>query len=600
MAGSRRRNDLPLADYGIVGDGVTAALIATDGSVDWLCHGRFDGPAVFCRLLDFERGGFFRIAPATGFRSSQHYVGHTNVLVTDFECAAGAIRLTDFMPLARRDGSVLLRRLEGLAGELEIELDFFPTFDFARGASRVEATTEGCQACSSGDMLRLACPPPLTVRPDRATGTFRLAAGQTRWFALTHGATPPDPADAPRLLEATLEAWRAWSDQGEYAPAYEDVLRRTALLLKLLVHSSSGAVVAAPTTSLPEVIGGSRNWDYRFTWPRDASWVVSSLMDLGYHDESMAFIHWLGSLELEGDRPFVCYDPEGRPPSSEEELGHLRGYRGSRPVRVGNAASAQDQHDAFGEVIAAIHLCSDEMAAMRPLSPSLWQLVAHLAERALLHWEHPDRGLWEVRDRPRRFLSSALLCWVALDRALRIARRDGLDGPLDRWRAGRARIRSTILEIGFDPEVGAFTRAFGETDLDASALLLSRYGILPADDPRLIKTVDLVRHQLSAGEGLLYRYVAPDGLPGTEGAFTACSFWLVDCLARQGRVNEAHTVFERVVGYTSNLGLLSEQIDPHSRTLLGNYPQAFTHLALISAAVALAEAERGHAVERGP
>jgi len=350
-------------------------------------------------------------------------------------------------------------------------------------------------------------------------------------------------------------------------------------------------MVAAPTTSLPETLGGGRNWDYRFTWLRDASWLVSALMDLGYHDESMAFIDWLETLHLGDGTPSVFYDLDGRVPKDEQELRHLRGYRRSLPIRVGNAAAGQDQHDVFGEVVSAIHMCSEAMPSMRPLRPGLWNLVTALADKAAAHWEHADHGMWEVRHRPRHFLSSKLLSWAALDRALAIARRDGLPAPMARWRDARDRARHVMLGEGFDPALGSFRRALDEPELDAAALLLPRYGLLPADDPRLVRTVEAVRHHLSAGDGLIRRYVADDGLPGSEGAFTACSFWLVDCLARQQRLDEARAIFEGVAAHASDVGLLSEEICPMSGELLGNYPQAFTHLALIRAATSIARAE---------
>ncbi|MGQ0815005.1 MAG: glycoside hydrolase family 15 protein [Gemmatimonadota bacterium] len=596
---NHRRADLPLSDYGIIGDGLTAALVALDGSIDWLCYGRFDGPAVFCRLLDKERGGFLQVAPTTEFNSTQRYVGNTNVLATEFECATGKVRLTDCMPVGIVAKPVILRKVEGLSGDVDIGVTFVPTFDFARANIKIELAPGGCRARASKATLRLECPASMTNVAGGVTGSFPLSAGETRWVIVTHGTPPLDEAVAERALRSTLDNWERWSAKGDYPRPYDDLLRRSALLLKLLIYSPNGAMVAAPTTSLPEVPGGVRNWDYRFTWLRDASWVVSSLMELGYHNESMAFIDWLETLDLGSGTPSVLYDVDGEVPSVEQELQHLRGYRGARPVRIGNAAAMQDQHDVFGEVIAAIHMCSESVPSMRPLRPELWKLVTALADKAAAHWEHADHGVWEVRDHPRQFLSSKRLCWTALDRALSMARRDGLSGPLAHWSAERARLNQVVLSSGFDRNLGAFTRALGEPDLDASALLLPRNGMLPVEDSRVASTVEVVRDRLSADTGLLRRYVAPDGLPGIEGAFTACSFWLVDCLARQGRVDDAHGVFESVVAYASDLGLMSEQINPESGELLGNYPQALTHLALIGAADAIDKAERGQPVEPG-
>lgn len=585
---ARRCRELPLSEYALIGDGTTAALVATDGSIDWLCYGRFDGPAVFLRLLDCDRGGYLEVAPEGDFRSSQRYVGHTNVLATEFECDAGSMRITDAMPLDLDAGPVLLRKLEGLSGEVPVRLEFMPTFDFARASTEIELAPAGCTATGSGSTLRLSCPAPMTRRAGAATSSFRLGAGQTRWIVLTHGTPPLCDDAADRALKATLDEWERWSAQGRYPEPYADLLRRSALVLKLLIHAPTGAMVAAPTSSLPEVEGGVRNWDYRFTWLRDASWLVSALMDLGYHDESMAFIGWLESLGLEHRRAAVFYDLDGKPPSDEQELKHLRGYRRSRPVRVGNAAAGQDQHDVFGEVVAAIHMCSEAMPSMRPLRPGLWKLVTALADAAAKYWQHPDHGMWEARDKKRHFVSSKLFCWTALDRALAISNRDGLPGPIEKWHAARKRIRHAILTEGFDPELG-FKRAFYQAEPDASGLILPRYGLLPADDPRVVRTMEVVRERLSPGGGLVRRYVARDGLPGTEGAFIACSFWLSDCLARLGRTDEASDIFEQTVAHANGVGLLSEQVDVETGALLGNYPQAFTHLALIRAAVAISD-----------
>lgn len=588
MRGPQQR-DLPLSEYAVIGDSRTAALVATDGGIDWLCYGRFDGPAVFCRLLDRDRGGSLDVTPEGVFQSGRRYLDRTNVLVTEFECGSGSLRLTDCMPLGLHTGPVLLRKLEGLSGKVPLRICFRPTFDFARARTDLEIDDRGCSAKSSRFALRLACPTPMTLEAGCAKSRMTLEAGQTHWVILTHGDPPFDEEAAHEAMQATIGAWQRWSARGRYPRQYQGVLRRSALVMKLLIHAPTGAMVAAPTTSLPEAPGGTRNWDYRFTWLRDASWVVSALMELGYHSESMAFISWVESLGLERGTPAVLYDIDGTVPGHEENLTHLCGYRDSRPVRVGNAAASQEQHDIFGEVISAVYLCSSSMPTMRPLRLGLWQLVSHLADQALQKWDHADHGMWEVRDKRRRFVSSGLLCWTALDRALAIARRDGLTGPLDEWKAARDRFRDTILSEGVDPEIG-FKRAFDEVEPDATGLLVPRCGLLPADDPRMVRTVEVAMERFSSGGGLLRRYVTDDGLSGTEGAFTACSFWLVDCLARQGRLDEACRLFDDVAGYANDVGLLSEQVDPSSGTLLGNFPQAFSHLGLVRAATTIAHA----------
>jgi len=585
-----RRGDIPLSEYALIGDGRTAALVARDGSVDWLCHGRFDGAAVFCRLLDADLGGYFQVAPFGSFEADRRYLGNTNVLQTQFECATGRIRLTDAMALELAGEPTLIRRVEGLSGDVDVRVDFHPTFDFAHAATNVELAPGGCSASGSGQRLFLSCPAPMRRLNGGATATFRLAAGETRWLVLTHGSPPLGETAAECAIRSTLRAWERWSARGNYIAPYGDLLRRSALVLKLLIHAPTGAMVAAPTTSLPEDPGGARNWDYRFTWLRDASWLVSALMDLGHHAESMAFLGWLDSLELTSKAPSVFYDLDGKPPLEERELPHLQGYCGSKPVRVGNAAAGQDQHDLLGEVVSAIHLCSDAMPSMQPLDARLWELVTALADRAAAYWAHADRGIWEVRDAPRHFVSSKLLCWTAIDRALTIARRDGLPGNLERWADACSRIRHAILTEGFDEDAGVFRRAFGESGLDAALLLLPRYGFLPAHDIRVVRTTEAIRKRLSTA-GLVRRYDGPDGLSGTEGAFIPCSFWLVDCLACQGNLDQARAIFDQVVAHASDLGLLSEEIEVESGRLLGNFPQAFTHLALIRAAISVGKAE---------
>lgn len=585
-----RQQDLPISSYALLGDGRTTALVAQDGSVDWMCLGRFDGPAVFCRLLDAARGGFLQVAPSEAFRSTRAYLDRSNVLVSEFECASGRVRLTDFMP-SSTERPALLRRVEAVSGEVDVVVHFEPTFDFTRAASEIELRGDGCSARAEGAHLRLRCPSPLHRTERGARGVLRLRAGGPRWVVLTEGDAEIDDGAAERALKATEETWGDWYGRGRYWGPYAEQLWRSAAVLRMLIHAPTGATVAAPTTSLPEAPAGVRNWDYRFTWLRDASWTVSALMELGYHDESMRFIDWLAALDLGGGRGSVFYDLGGQLPRREMEVPELRGWGGARPVRVGNAAAGQDQHDVFGEVVAAIHACWSSMPSMHPLRGELWRLVCSLADGAADHWTHPDRGLWEMRSRPRAFLSSRLLCWTALDRALSIARTDGLAAPVKRWRATRGAIRAAIERDNFDPGIGAFTLSPASAAADASALLLPRYGFLDACDPRMLSTVDWIRRRLTVGRGLLMRYDVSDGLPGREGAFVACSFWLVDCLARQGRVEQARACFEEVLRYSSDLGLFSEEVDPRSGDLLGNYPQALSHLALIRAAHAIEAAE---------
>jgi len=597
----------PIRDYGLIGDAHTAALVSSDGSIDWLCWPRFDSPAVFCRLLDKDKGGHFRVGPAERrAAASRAYVEGTNVLATVFSTDGGRFRLTDLMPVERlnrrHEGEDIashyrvVRLVEGLSGEAEVEVSFRPTFDYARAEAAFQPYDGGIVARGGREALALSCP--AAFREDASGGVaarFKVAAGQRAWVALTYFAgddaasvSPPE-FDADLELEQTLEYWREWSETCTYKGPYEHLVRRSALVLKLLTYEPTGALVAAPTTSLPEELGGVRNWDYRFTWLRDSSLILYALQLLGYHEEATDFFEWLDRLCIPcGNELQIMYRIDGGSHLPERTLEHLEGYRGSRPVRVGNGAFDQKQLDIYGEVIDAAYLYHER--ARRHVRPELWDTLRHLADQTVERWREPDHGIWEVRGGPRHFLYSKLLCWVALDRVVRMAAPDGLPGDVSLWERTREEIRAAILEEGYDEKAGAFTQAFGDEALDACALVIPQVGFLPATDPRVVSTVERIRERLTS-HGLVYRYLSDDGLPGGEATFALCSFWLVDCLAEAGRVDEARSLFERIVGYANDLGLLAEEIDPVSGELLGNYPQGFTHLGLIRSALHIAKAE---------
>jgi GH15 family glucan-1,4-alpha-glucosidase len=590
---------LPLRDYALLGDMHTAALVARDGAVDWYCLPRFDGPAALCRLLDAQRGGFFRVGPTGRFHACRRYMGDTSVLATDFETARGRVRLTDFMPLPGEGGHagspLLLRRVEGLAGHVELEVELEPGFDFARAPAQVEVGGRWAVARGAGQALGLASPVPLKRGPQGSlVARFRVRAGERRWVALTSGGAEPVSAPTAEEAEATLlrtlRWWERWGRQGRYPGPYGTLLRRSAITLKLLSYAPSGALVAAPTSSLPEVPGGMRNWDYRYSWLRDSAWIVDVLTGLGFHGEAMAFLGWLERLGLDRHPPAVLYRIDGTPAGDEKDLKHLEGYGGARPVRVGNRAASQVQLDIYGELMAAIWLCSELVEEMRPLSPGLRRTVRALADEVAGRWNEPDRSLWEERPHPRHYLASKLMCWVALDRALRLAIRDRLPGALDRWQHARDQLRAVVETRGYDERVGAFTHALGEPALDAAALLIPITGFLPGSDARVRSTVARIQGRLAVGP-LVRRYVHGDELPGQEGAFPACSFWLVDALALDERLDEAHELFSQVAGYANDVGLLSEQIDPGTGQLLGNFPQGLTHLALVRAGLTLERVE---------
>ena len=600
----------PVRDYALVGDSHTAALVSTDGSIDWLCWPRFDSPAVFCRLLDASKGGYSQLRPASDFKSTRSYASASNVLQTEFETNAGRARVTDFMPVEERvrdergediaPGRRILRLVEGLSGSVEMEVYFRPAFDFARAETRLEACEGGAVATSGREAVTLSCPARMSADSSGAlVGRFTLKEGERAWVALDYfedarGDLRPPRAEGDEELRRTLDYWRRWWHSCRYEGPYSELVRRSALTLKLLTYEPTGALVAAPTTSLPEEIGGARNWDYRFTWLRDSSLILYTLLLLGYSEEAEDFFGWLDRLSVERRKHVqIMYSIDGAAFLPERALEHLEGYRGSRPVRVGNAAFRQTQLDVYGEVLDAVYLY--HARTKRPLREEWRDEVKFMADRTVEGWREPDHGIWELRDEPRHFLYSKLLCWVALDRAVRLAH-DVEGADVEGWRRSREEIQRAILEEGYDEEAGAFTQYFGGKALDASALVIPQTGFLPPTDARVRSTVERIREQLTS-RGLVYRYLNDDGLPGGEATFALCSFWLVDNLAMQGRVGEARELFERVVGYASDLGHLSEEIDPSTGDLLGNYPQGFSHLALIRSALNIARAEKSGARE---
>jgi GH15 family glucan-1,4-alpha-glucosidase len=613
MSRGAERGYRPVRDYALIGDSHTAALVSNDGSIDWCCWPRFDSAAVFCRLLDADKGGYTQLRPAADFKTTRSYVSASNVLQTEFATARGRVRVTDFMPVVERErdrrgedietSRRILRLVEGVSGAVELELSFRPTFDFALAATRLESCEGGAIATTGREAVTLSCP--AQMRPDSAgalVGRFTLKEGERAWVALDYFEDSPADDMKPRgseydeELRRTLDYWKRWWHTCRYEGPYGEHVRRSALTLKLLTYEPTGALVAAPTTSLPEEIGGARNWDYRFTWLRDSSLILYTLLLLGYSEEAEDFFGWLDRLRVEQrGHVQVMYTLDGRAYLPERTLGHLEGYRGSRPVRVGNAAFRQTQLDVYGEVLDSVHLYHER--TRRPLREEWWDEVKFMADRTVEGWREPDQGIWELRDEPRHFLYSKLLCWVALDRAVRLARDMHDGGDVEGWKRSREEIRRAILEEGYDEETGAFTQYFGGKALDASALIIPQTGFLPPTDARVRSTVERIRERLTS-KGLVYRYLNDDGLPGGEAAFALCSFWLVDNLALQGRVEEARELFERVVGYASDLGHLSEEIDPSTGDLLGNYPQGFSHLALIRSALNIARAEKSGARDK--
>lgn len=617
----------PIADYALIGDCHTAALVSKSGSIDWYCPGRFDAPAAFWRILDARRGGFFSVAPRGDYRVSRRYCGPTNVLETSFRHGGGLVRLTDFMPIYRRrlvrlgndvgTDRAICRMVEAETSSCELEVRFKPAFDFGRGDTKLSVVGgKGVVATDGQQSLVLYCGR-CHISTDEAgqvTVYVHLQAGQRAWLVLSLATNDAgveqalDPDVSVRDLQRTLEYWQDWAARCRYQGQYRDYVLRSALTLKLLTYEPTGAVVAAPTTSLPELLGGIRNWDYRFTWLRDAALMLYALSTLGYHEEGTDFIGWLANTTKRDPtpRPQIMYTIDGGHELPEELLADLDGYKGSRPVRIGNGAYRQHQLDIYGDVLSAAyefrHIEEDpsETPVPKPtqrLSRQNWQLLSGLVDQAITDWQQPDSGIWEVRGGLRHFVYSKLMCWVAVDRGLRLAQEQGMRAPRDRWQQACRDIRTAVMERGFNKELQAFTQSFDDDHLDASVLSMPRYGFLPATDPRFQSTVDAIQRRLSHN-GLLRRYEAPPGLTsGPEATFVLCSFWMVDALALGGRLDEATELFECLIGYVNDVGLLAEEIDPYSDTdrLLGNFPQGFSHMALIGSAVNLSLAEK-----RGP
>jgi GH15 family glucan-1,4-alpha-glucosidase len=591
---------LPIAEHGIVGDLHTIALVGTDGTIDWYCCPRFDSPSVFAAILDRERGGFYRIAPAReNWTPKQLYFPDTNVLLTRFLSDEGVGEMQGFMPIARERADVhrhrLIRRILCVRGEMRFRLDLQPRFDYGRAPHEIEQHPHGVVFRSRDLCLALQATTPIACEERDVHSEFTLRAGETVTFVLEQVGADEVPRayseeETREEYERTIDFWRRWLHQSRYRGRWREMVNRSALTLKLLTYQPTGAIVAAPTTSLPEQLGGPRNWDYRYTWIRDAAFSLYGLLRLGFTEEAAAFMDWLthrfrDRMEGEAGPLQIMYGIDGRAELPEETLGHLEGYRGSAPVRIGNAAAHQLQLDIYGELIDSVYLYNKYGT---PIYHEAWQDLCRLIEWICAHWDQTDEGIWETRGGRKDFTFSRLMCWVALERSVRIARQRGLPSDIVRWMRARDEIYDQIMERGWNEEREAFVQHFGSGVLDASLLLMPLVKFIAPTDPRWLSTLDAITNEL-VSDSLVYRYnleAAPDGLQGDEGTFSMCSFWWVEALARAGRLDEARLAFEKMLTYANHLGLFSEEIGP-SGELLGNFPQAFTHLALISAAVNL-------------
>lgn len=577
-----------IEDYALLGDGRTAALVGRNGSVDWLCWPRFDSGACFAALLGEPDNGRWLLSPQDGARRiTRRYRKGTLILETEFETADGAVRLIDFMPLAE-DASHLVRIVTGLRGSVAMRTELTLRFDYGSLVPWVSRLDDGAVCALAGpDMVTLRTEVPLRGEGLRTVGEFSLSPGESATFVLSYGSSiepPPARIDANRALARTEASWRDWSSRCRHTGRWHEPVVSSHIVLKALTYAPTGAIVAAPTTSLPEQIGGSRNWDYRFCWLRDATFTLVSLISGGYLDEAEAWRDWLLRAIAGSPRQMqIMYGLSGERRLGEWEVPWLAGYEGSRPVRIGNAAYAQTQIDVFGEVFDALY---QARRAGLPALDAGWALQRELVGHLASIWDQPDEGIWEVRGGARHFVHSKVMAWVALDRAVRSIEENGLDGPVDQWRALRGHIHQEVCNRGYDPELGSFVQSYGSKQLDASLLLLPLVGFLPPSDPRIRGTVEAIEARLLDGV-LVRRYdtaSSHDGLPPGEAAFLACSFWLVDNLILLGRHSDALSLFERLLGLRNDVGLLAEEYDLTTGRQLGNFPQAFSHIALANTA----------------
>lgn len=593
-----------ISDYAIIGNLHSVALIGSDGSIDWLCLPHVDSPSIFGALLDDKKGGRFSIAPVEEWDSKCRYEPDTNVLTTVFRTRTGTVKTTDFMPVplggeadAEDEEHLLYRRVEGLEKTVDIRMVFEPRFDYARGKTTLKRDGQGVSASGGGRGIVLSCTRPMTVHDGRAEGRWLLAAGDTVWLLLRYGLKPgPGVAErkAENALRETGEYWRAWLKKSETGRTYElgpyeNMVKRSALALKLLFHDPTGTIAAAATTSLPEVIGGMRNWDYRYTWIRDASFTLRALFDLGHLSEMEGYLRWIESvLSLHGAGKLqIMYGLRGEEDLAEEELPHLDGYRGSKPVRIGNGAAKQKQFDIYGELMDAARQLSDYVGK---ITPELWLPLRGICDHVVAHWREKDSGIWEIRGGPHDFVHSKVMCWVALDRGITIARRYGFPGDLETWDDARRAIKEEVLRKGWNEEKRAFVQHYETDALDASNLLIPLTGFLPFDDSRVISTAEAIQRELSH-DGFLYRYTGEDGLPGKEGTFLLCTFWRISYLIGCGMLDEAERLLLRIQSVANHVGLFAEEYDFERNEPLGNFPQAFTHLGYINSVLSLCRAK---------
>ena len=606
----------PIGNHALLSDCHSSALVDTDGSVEWLTFPRFDSPSVIARLLD-DRAGHWSIRPAAAFGSSRRYVDRTMVLETTFRTETGTVVLTDALAvgpgseghdLGKHVPHVLVRRLACMSGEVDVEVSYAPRPEYGLVVPLLSQVSGGVTARGGAEWLVLTTPVPLSIGGGTATGRVTVSEGETLHFALHRSTLEESPAhvwpaaDLAALLDGTVASWRSWSALHQaYDGPWKELVHTSGRVLKALTFQPSGAIVAAATTSLPEGVGGERNWDYRFSWVRDASLTMEALWVAACPDEADDFFAFMATAAASGvgaERALqIMFGVGGEHDLTERTLDHLDGWRDSRPVRVGNGAWRQQQVDVYGELLGAAYRLTDQL---NTLDSDTRRFLAALADAAAVRWREPDQGIWEVRGDPQHFLYSKVMCWVALDRAVAMADLIGDSSRVPDWTKARDEIAETVLRDGWSDTAGAFTQYVGSDALDASNLMLAITGFLPAGDARMLATIDATERRLTDERGLVYRYRTSggvDGLAGEEGTFLLCTFWLAQALAMAGRVDRARAVFDRAAGFVNDVGLLAEEVDPATGELMGNFPQAFSHVGLVNAAWAISEAEQRAAQE---
>lgn len=599
--------NLPIADYALLSDCRSAALVSRAGSVDWLCFPRFDGPSVFARLLD-EDGGHWSIRPVETSRISRRYLERTMVLETMFHTSTGRAMLVDALVIGRNEGGhdlgldspgILLRSLACVSGTVEITFEYAPRPEYGLVFPLLKPVQGGIHARGGADILLLSSPVDLYIEGSLAYARFTLQAGEQVHFSLQRQASWEQALQVctqesiARYLDETQEGWCTWSYLHQnYQGPWQDLVHQSGRVLQALMFRPTGAIVAAPTTSLPETVGGERNWDYRYTWIRDASMTLEALWIAACPDEAYWFFNWMaGTVATQvrrGAELQIMFGVGGERDLSERVLKHLSGWRASYPVRVGNGAWIQRQIDVYGELLSAVRRLRDQLTT---LDEATRTFLTEAADAVQGLWQKPDQGIWEVRGDPKHFLYSKLMCWVALDSALELVDELRSHDRVAAWTATREQIRAAILTRGWNERVGAFTQAFDSDDLDASALMMPIVGFLPATHPRMQATIDAIARNLTDTHGLVYRYRTADGLAGEEGPFLLCTFWLAHAQALAGEIMQARHTFERAISYINDVGLLAEEVDPATGELLGNFPQAFSHIGLVNAAWAISQAE---------